>query len=183
MPKNMPKTFAFLRAINVGGHTVTMAELKAQFEALGLRGVETFIASGNVVFEAGRAGEAALGRRLGAHLEATLGFPVTVFLRSGAELAALVAGCPFNAAEQAEARAMNVILLQAPLTGPQEARLLGLQTGEDDFRIRGRDVWWRCRTKQSQSDFSNVVFEKALGLKATFRGLSTLQRLAAKHLP
>ncbi|WP_243383733.1 DUF1697 domain-containing protein [Geothrix alkalitolerans] len=178
----MPKTFAFLRAINVGGHTVTMADLKERFQELGLQGVETFIASGNVVFEAGRAGEASLATRLEAHLEAKLGFPVAVFLRSGAELAALVAGCPFDALEQAEARAMNVIFLRASLTGTQAARLRSLETAEDDFRFHGREVWWRCRTKQSQSAFSNAVFEKALGLKATFRGLPTLQRLVAKHL-
>jgi uncharacterized protein (DUF1697 family) len=179
----MPKTFAFLRAINVGGHTVTMADLKARIGELGLRGVETFIASGNVVFEAGRVGEAALAARLEGHLEAGLGFPVAVFLRSDAELASLVTGCPYDAAEQAEARALNVILLRSPLTEAQAARLRGLETAEDDFRLGGREVWWRCRTKQSQSVFSNAVFEKALGLKATIRGFSTLQRLAAKHLP
>lgn len=178
----MPKTFAFLRAINVGGHTVTMADLKARFQELGLRSVETFIASGNVVFEAGRTGEASLAARLETHLEAKLGFPVAVFLRSGTELVALVAGCPYDAAELAEARAMTVIFLAAPLTGTQATRLRGLETAEDDFRFQGREVWWRCRTKQSQSAFSNAVFEKALGLKATFRGLPTLQRLVAKHL-
>lgn len=60
----MRKTFAFLRAINVGSHTVTMARLRELFEGFGLRGVETFIASGNLFFEAGREGEAALARRL-----------------------------------------------------------------------------------------------------------------------
>ena len=43
---------AFLRAINVGGHTVTMDRLRRLFGEMGFRGVETFIASGNVVFEA-----------------------------------------------------------------------------------------------------------------------------------
>ena len=47
----MPRFIAFLRAINVGGHNVTMKELRGLFEALGLKSVETFIASGNVIFE------------------------------------------------------------------------------------------------------------------------------------
>ena len=46
----MPRLIAFLRAINVGGHTVTMMKLRKEFEALGLQDVETFIASGNVIF-------------------------------------------------------------------------------------------------------------------------------------
>jgi uncharacterized protein (DUF1697 family) len=47
----MSRFIAFLRAINVGGHTVKMDDLRQLFEALGFSGVETFIASGNVVFE------------------------------------------------------------------------------------------------------------------------------------
>ena len=47
----MTRYIAFLRAINVGGHTVKMAELKRLFEALGFTNVETFIASGNVIFD------------------------------------------------------------------------------------------------------------------------------------
>ena len=47
----MPKFVAFLRAINVGGHLVKMDELRGLFEALGFSNVETFIASGNVIFD------------------------------------------------------------------------------------------------------------------------------------
>ena len=48
----MTKYIAFLRAINVGGHTVKMDRLRGLFESLGVLNVETFIASGNVIFEA-----------------------------------------------------------------------------------------------------------------------------------
>ena len=47
----MTRYFAFLRAINVGGHLVTMDRLRGVFESLGFSKVETFIASGNVIFE------------------------------------------------------------------------------------------------------------------------------------
>jgi hypothetical protein len=50
------------------------------------------------------------------------------------------------------------------------------------FRSSGREVWWLCQVKQSESTFSNAVFEKALGLKATFRGFNSLRRLAGMHL-
>jgi uncharacterized protein (DUF1697 family) len=46
----MPRFIAFLRAINVGGHNVTMEKLRREFESLGCQKVETFIASGNVIF-------------------------------------------------------------------------------------------------------------------------------------
>src|SRR5678815_3231322 len=48
----MPKFVAFLRAINVGNHTVKMDDLRRLFEQMGFANVETFIASGNVIFDA-----------------------------------------------------------------------------------------------------------------------------------
>ena len=177
----MPRTFAFLRAINVGGHTVTMARLKGLFEELGLERVETFLASGNVVFDGAKSGETGLRKRIEGHLAKALGFEAATFLRSDRELAALVEGCPFSPAEVAGARALNVAFLQEPLGAAAEARLQGLRTELDAFRTAGREVWWLCQAKQSESTFSNAVFEKVLGVKATFRGISTLQRLAAKY--
>ena len=178
----MNRTFAFLRAINVGGHTVTMDRLRELFEALGLRNVETFIASGNVVFDDGKSGEAALRKRLEGHLERALGYEVATFLRSDRELAALVEGCPFSPSQVATARALIVVFLQEALTADAEARLQALRTDLDTFITKDREVWWLCRVGQSESTFSNAVFEKAVGVKATFRGFSTLERLAAKFL-
>ena len=178
----MRRTFAFLRAINVGGHTVTMARLKELLEALGLHNVETFIASGNLVFDGGSVKEAALQRTIEGHLRAALGYEVATFLRTDRELAALVKGCPFDAADVVAARALNVALLHLPLTAEAEARLQPLSTALDAFRTSGREVWWLCRAKQSESTFSNAVFERTVQVKATFRGFNTLQRLAAKYL-
>ena len=72
-----------------------MERLRELFAGFGLRGVESFIASGNLIFETGRETEAALSRRIEAGLKAALGYEVAVLLRGEAELAALVGGCPF----------------------------------------------------------------------------------------
>jgi uncharacterized protein (DUF1697 family) len=179
---SVPRTFAFLRALNVGGHTVTMARLKELFEELELQNVETFIASGNVVFDHGPQDENALRKRIEKHLHQSLGYEVVTFLRTERELGALVKGSPFPEAEVAAAQALNVALLQAPLTREAETRLQTLGTDLDAFRTSGRDICCLCQVKQSESAFSNAALEKALGLKATFRGFNTLQRLAAKCL-
>ena len=60
---------AFLRAINVGGHTVRMEALRREFESLGATNVETFIASGNVIFDTARRNAAALERAIEEHLQ------------------------------------------------------------------------------------------------------------------
>lgn len=176
----MTRMFAILRAINVGGHTVTMGRLKELFEALGLQGVETFIASGNVVFEGTMESEESLRGRVEAHLCKSLGYEVDTFLRTGRELAGLLKACPFEEAEIATAKALNVAFLHAPLSRSAVAKLHALEGEVDVFKPVGREVWWLCRVKQSDSKFSNAVFEKTLGVKATFRGINTLQRLVAK---
>ena len=86
---------ALLRAVNVGGNNkLPMAELRALCEELGFERVQTYIASGNVVFASARckadlraALEAAIFERYAKHLG--------VLVRSAAELAAVVAGNPW----------------------------------------------------------------------------------------
>ena len=87
----MPRYIAFLRAINVGGHTVKMDRLREIFESLGFANVETFIASGNVVFETTALDTAALETRIAAALQAALGYEVATFIRTEAELARIAA--------------------------------------------------------------------------------------------
>jgi uncharacterized protein (DUF1697 family) len=68
----MPRYIAFLRAINVGGHTVKMDVLRQHFAALGFSNVETFIASGNVVFETTAKNTRTLEQKIEKHLRAAL---------------------------------------------------------------------------------------------------------------
>ena len=86
---------ALLRAVNVGGNNkLPMAELKALCEAQGLERVQTYIASGNVVFESSRS-EAELQQAIDAALARQYGKPLGVMVRSAAELAGLVARNPW----------------------------------------------------------------------------------------
>lgn len=172
---------AFLRAINVGGHTVTMADLRRHFAALDLEAVETFIASGNVVFRSSARNPAALERRIENHLGAVLGYEVKTFLRTEAELAAIARYEPFTAAQRRAAGSLNVGFLSAPLTNSARKTLMGLKTAIDDFHLHGRELYWLCRKRQSESTFSNVQFERTVQVRTTFRGVNTVARLAAKH--
>src|SRR3954464_8439943 len=96
--QTMPSHVAFLRGMNLGGRRIKNEELRAEFEALGLADVVCFRASGNVVFSA-KGDEARLRSRIEAGLGEALGYEVPVFLRSAAELRALAAHEPFEAAQ------------------------------------------------------------------------------------
>ena len=58
---------------------------------------------------------------------------------------------------------------------------MGLKTPIDDFHVHGREIYWLCAEKQSASTFSNAKLERLLKLPATFRGMNTVVKLAAKH--
>ena len=85
----MPKYIAFLRAINVGGHTVKMDQLREVFEQCGFKNVETFIASGNVIFDSTSKNPKALEKKIEAALLKAFGYEVHTFLRTPGELTAV----------------------------------------------------------------------------------------------
>lgn len=176
----MPQYIAFLRAINVGGRFVKLEVLRAAFEELGFTNVETFINSGNVIFNSPKK-EAALVKQIEAHLQATLGYEVATFLRTPRELAEIANYQPFSATRLKTAGALNVAFLAQPLTTEAQKQLLTLKTEIDDFQAHAREVYWLCAVKQSESKFSNAVFERKLKLQATFRGISTVQKMAVKY--
>ena len=60
---------------------------------------------------------------------------------------------------------------------------MAFKTDIDDFHTNGREVYWLCRTGQSESTFNNASMERTLKIRATFRGINTVARLAAKYGP
>lgn len=178
----MPRYFAFLRAINVGGHTVKMDHLRLLFEALDYSNVETFIASGNVVFESPEMDVSALERQIEARLRDALGYEVVTFLRTEVELAAIAGYRPFPQADLEAAAALNIAFLGDVPDSESVQKLMALRTEIDDFNVHGREIYWLCLKRQSESTFSNVVLEKTLGRPSTLRGANTVKKMAVHYL-
>ena len=158
-----------------------MDHLRRLFESLGFAGVETFIASGNVVFETTSKNAKTLERRIENRLREALGFEVATFLRTDAELAAIANYKPFRQSDLDAAAALNVAFLADKLDDKLKQKLMALRTEIDDFQVHGREIYWLCRKKQSESTFSNAVLEKTLGRQSTLRGANTIKKIAAKY--
>jgi len=176
----MARHYAFLRAINVGGHTVTMAKLRELFEELGFDDVETFIASGNVIFSSAAKNAANLEKKIESHLEAALGYEVKTFIRNGPELSALAAHKAFPEARVRAAGAYCVGFLAQSLDAAAKKALAGLASDVDAFHLHAREVYWLCRVRQHESKFSNNVFEKIVRARVTFRGMNTITKLVIR---
>ena len=178
----MPRFVAFLRAVNVGGHVVKMDQLRRLFESVPLARVETFIASGNVVFSAPARGVPALEKKIERRLAEALGYEVATFVRSTDEVAAIAGYRPFATADlSAPGSSLYVGFLRAEPPKDAARRLVACRTRVDEFHLRGRELYWLCRTRSSESEFSGGRLEKTIGAPVTLRNVTTVKRLAAKY--
>jgi uncharacterized protein (DUF1697 family) len=178
------KFIAFLRAINVGGHTVKMTRLRELFEELGLSNVETFIASGNVIFESAAKDVRALEKKIETHLRKALGYEVGTFIRSAAELEEVAQHQPFSKSEmEREGHSLYIGFVGASPDEEVRKKLMTYRSDLDDLHLNGREVYWLCRARMSESAFSGALTEKTLCMAATFRNVTTVRKLAAKCRP
>src|SRR5215472_3847559 len=123
--RNMPRLFAFLRAINAGPRrTVRMDVLRHAFESLGFSGVATFLGAGNIVFETGASDVELLRKKIERRLRQALGYPVPVFIRTPTEVKGIAALGTFEPPELRGAD-INIILLADNLDEDSRARLKG----------------------------------------------------------
>jgi uncharacterized protein (DUF1697 family) len=180
----MTRYVAFLRGINVGGHTVTMDRLRRVFQDLGLSAVSTFIASGNVLFEAQREAPQDLERRIEAGLRQALGYEVATFVRSDAEIAEVAAYAPFPDAESRPGDTAHILFLQRAPDAATRGRVEALSNEDDRFRVHQRELYWLRRGRLSDSTIKDADLARALGkAQATARNANTVRRLAAKLWP
>lgn len=178
----MPRYIAFLRAINVGGHIVKMERLRALFEELGFAKVETFIASGNVVFASRSKRMSALEAQIGKHLQASLGYEVETFLRTDGEVARIAQHAAFPESElRAEGNTLYVAFLPTDPAPAAQAKLMEWQSETDLFHIHAREIYWLVRRARGESKLTGARLEKTIGMPATVRNFNTVVRLAAKY--
>lgn len=177
----MARHVAFLRGINVGGHTVKMQELRRLFESLGLSNVESVIASGNLVFESAGRGTRGLEQTIERHLAQALGYEVATFLRSVPELAEVAVQEHFELAREPVGATLYVTFLRGRPTAEVEQGLLDLGTGNDEVRVGKREVYWLRRARGKESEVFGVRLGKLLTDEVTVRNMNTVRRIVEKY--
>ncbi len=176
----MPRHFAFLRGINVGGHRVKMDRLRELVEALGFAQVETFIASGNVIFSSPSSDVHALEERIADHLHEALGYEVPTLIRSQSELESVATFEPSEPAPPDQS--VYVIFLREAADAELRQRLDDLGSDTDRFEFAGREAYWLIRGKLSESPLFGMGLAKMTdGASTTMRNITTVRRLVAKY--
>lgn len=165
----------------MGGHQVKMARLKTIFEDLGFIEVETFIASGNVIFKAPvHERESYLQERIEKHVLTELGYAVPAFLRTPADLFCIAMNAPLQVPEQEPTDTLHVGFMHEPLSHSAVKELKNHETAVDTFACVGRELFWRCHGKTTDSLVAWPKLERLLKTNVTMRNMKTVKRLVAK---
>lgn len=159
-----------------------MSQLKAPFEELKFGEVETFIASGNVLFTSRQAEVGLLESRIARQLETSLGYSVDTFVRTAQEVVAIGKAKVFP--EEGEAGiTIHVGFMHEPLAPAGARKLAAIRTPEDELRVRGREYYWLCRVRTSESKIWALPEIKALRLPtSSMRNMTSIRKLIAKHI-
>ncbi|WP_370188703.1 DUF1697 domain-containing protein [Aeromicrobium sp.] len=162
-----------LRAVNVGGATLPMAELRELATDLGATDVRTHIASGNLLCTP-PSEPAVFDRALEQAIEARFGFFREVVSRSPEELRAALADHPFAVVEP---KLSHVYFLIDEPT-PDAVRAFEAEDWRgDDVRVLGRDLHVRYRDGVAGSRITPARVRRLLGHHGTGRNLTTVQKL------
>jgi uncharacterized protein (DUF1697 family) len=164
----MPRYIALLRAVNVAGTgALPMADLKSMCVAAGFMRVETYIASGNVVFDS-KASASRVKAELEARLLAHAKKPVGVIVRTAAEIAALLASNPFPKAER---KFTHVIFLDT--RPPRDALDRAVGRGDEEMRLGRREIFVHYPNGMGRSKLRIPAARNG-----TARNMNTVARLA-----
>jgi uncharacterized protein (DUF1697 family) len=160
-----------------------MSRLQTLFEELNFAGVETFIASGNVIFSCQSTHTGTLESRIAEHLATSLGYEVDTFVRTAEEVAEIGRARIFPD-DGREGIIIHVGFLPSALSKETDRKLASLRTATDEFRVVNRELYWLYRGhRTSDSKVWTLPELKALRLPTmTMRNLTSIRKLIAKHI-
>ncbi|MFE8700730.1 DUF1697 domain-containing protein [Cytobacillus sp. FJAT-54145] len=177
----MTKYVALLRGINVGSkNRIKMDALRTLMESLGVNNVQTYIQSGNVVFESAEE-KVALQSRIESEIEREFGFSVNVVLRTAEELKQISESCPFTKKEIQEAESMSegeslyVAFLQDVPLEDSIVKLNDYTSKSEEIRIKDKEIYLLFRQSIRNSKLANNL--PKLGVPSTVRNWKTVTKL------
>jgi uncharacterized protein (DUF1697 family) len=174
----MAAIISLLRAVNVTGYNrVKMDALRELYESLGLRGAQTYIQSGNVVFRTEAKDLARLQKRIEDAIEKSCGFRTGVVLRSSAELKDIIRRNPFAKRSGIEPNRLVVSFLTGAPAPESKQRIAQIKVGPEELVLDGRELYIYYGGGIGSSKLTPAVIERALKVSGTARNWNTITKL------
>ncbi len=166
----------------MGKRRIAMAKLVEIFEGLGHQDVASFIASGNIIFSSRKRKISSIETTASKALNDTLGYEVEVFVRTAEDLIKIGDSKRFED-QESNGATLHVGFMRHALDSGTKAAFEAVKTAEDTFYVVGREFYWVCYTKMSQSKVWELPEARNLDLPScTLRNISTIRKLVAKFL-
>jgi len=174
----MPAYIAMLRGINVSGQKIVkMDHLRELCTGLGFRNIETYVQSGNIVFQTPMENPATVSKRIGETIHDSLGFDTTVIIRTAEKMRDVITNNPFLKEKDIDSSKLHITFLSETA---QKASLKNLETlslGLDRFYAAPHEIYLYCPRGYGRTKLSNNAVEKALSVRATTRNWKTTNTL------
>lgn len=171
---------SILRGINVGGNRIIkMADLKVLLTDLGFLNVQTYIQSGNIVFQFSETNEKTLEEMIQLAIKKQYDFDVPTLVKGIAELKEIVAQNPFLQNESIDLAHLHVTFLDLI---PDQEKLDALANGDykaDEFALIDKSIYVHCPNGYGTTKLTNTFFENKLKVAATTRNWKTTNELIA----
>ncbi|RKR15147.1 uncharacterized protein (DUF1697 family) [Maribacter vaceletii] len=173
------KTYiALLRGINVSGKKkIIMANLRLLLEKNGFNNVQTYIQSGNIVFNTSEENKSKLEDRIAEIIKKTYDFEVPVVVKTGEEIQYILTNNPYKNPEDLNSNKIYFVLLKEESKDENKAILNAISFANETLVITPNCVYLRCALGAGKAKCTNNLIEKKLKVSATTRNYKTMLKL------
>jgi len=174
----MTTYISMLRGINVGGHKkIKMDTLKQLYVELGYTNVQTYIQSGNVIFQTQDIDAVNLAKSIAKQILEITGLEVPVLVLELDEMKRIVENNPFNLDSTKNTASFHITFLSAIPDTTSVEKLKSTDYGEDHFELLDKAIYVYCPTGYGTTKLTNTFFENKLKVTATSRNWKTVNEL------
>lgn len=174
----MATYIALLRGINVSGQKmIKMVELKAMFESIGLEAVQTYIQSGNVLFQSVDLMENEMVEKIHSAILERFGFEVDVLVFTVSNWNQIIANNPFVRRDNLDEAKLYVTLLAKEPLAEDVEKLASFAFQEETYQLIERAVYLYVPKGYGNAKLSNNFLENKLKVSATTRNWKTMLTL------
>ena len=173
----MTAMICLLRGVNVvGSNQIKMDALRDLCVSLKLCRTQTYIQSGNVVFQTDERDHAKLAARIESAIEKNHGFRPAAVFRTAAEMREVIARNPFDSRKRIEPGKLIVTFLATEPAAETQKALLALEPNPEEMHVKGREIYVYFPDGMGRSKFAGLLARK-LKNTGTARNWNTVMKL------
>ena len=174
----MEKYIAILRGINVSGQKkIKMDDLRSLMKNIKLKNVQTYIQSGNLIFEYSKVIDFELAKKIGEKIYQNYGFQVPVITRTLSEWKDVFDNNPFLKDRDEDISTLHVTFLADKPKDEYLDNINMFNSPPDEFIISRKEIYLYCPNGYGRTKLSNTFFENKLKVIATTRNFKTVSKL------